>query len=56
MNNLDAVSSEYLPNAATAIENDLMLNWYPKRIASRVEHCGSLLDLCVALLVEARTQ
>jgi SAM-dependent methyltransferase len=45
MNNLDAVTSEYLPNGATAIENDLMLHWYPKRIAERFEHCGSLLEL-----------
>ena len=30
MDNLDAVSSEYFPEAATAIENDLVLHWYPK--------------------------
>jgi len=45
MNNLDAVSSEYLPNAATAIENDLVLHWYPKRIVERFGHCKSLLEL-----------
>jgi len=45
MNNLDAVSSEYLPNAATAIENDLVLHWYPKRIVERFGHCESLLEL-----------
>ena len=45
MNNLDDVSSEYLPNAATAIENDLMLHWYPKRIVKRFGHCGTLLEL-----------
>ncbi len=45
MNNLDAVTSEYLPNGATAIENDLMLHWYPKRITERFEHCESLLEL-----------
>lgn len=45
MNNLDDVTSEYLPNAATAIENDLMLHWYPKRIVERFGHCESLLEL-----------
>lgn len=45
MNDLDAVSSEYRPNAATAIENDLILNWYPKRMVERFEHCDSLLEL-----------
>jgi SAM-dependent methyltransferase len=45
MNNLDNVTSEYLPNAATAIENDLMLHWYPKRIVERFGHCESLLEL-----------
>jgi len=44
-NNLDAVTSEYLPNAATAIENELILNWYPERIIKRIGHCGSLLEL-----------
>lgn len=42
---LDDVSSEYLPNAVTAIENDLMLHWYPKRIVERFGHCASLLEL-----------
>lgn len=45
MNNLDAVSSEYFPNAATAIENDLVLHWYPKRIVEHIGHCESLLEL-----------
>jgi len=45
MSNLDDVTSEYLPNAATAIENDLMLHWYPKRIVGRFGHCKSLLEL-----------
>jgi SAM-dependent methyltransferase len=45
MNNLDSVSSEYRPNAATAIENHLILNWYPRRIVERFGHCGSLLEL-----------
>ncbi len=43
--NLDAVSSEYLPNAATAIENDLILNWYPDRIIKRFGSCEKLLEL-----------
>lgn len=45
MNDLDAVSSEYHPNAATAIENDLILNWYPKRMVERFEKCDALLEL-----------
>ena len=45
MTDLDAVSSEYRPNAATAIENDIILNWYPKRIVERFGHCASLLEL-----------
>lgn len=45
MKNLDDVTSEYFPNAATAIENDLMLHWYPKRIVERFGHCESLLEL-----------
>lgn len=45
MQNLDAVSSEYFPNAATAIENDLILHWYPQRIIQRFGHCSSLLEL-----------
>lgn len=42
---LDAVSSEYRPNAATEIENNLILNWYPKRIIARFGHTKSLLEL-----------
>lgn len=47
MNDLDAVASEYKPNAVTAVENDLILNWYPKRIVERFNYCGSLLELGV---------
>ena len=43
--NLDAVTSEYLPNAATAIENDLILNWYPERIIRRFGSVSSILEL-----------
>lgn len=42
---LDAVSSEYQPNAATALENDLILHWYPTRIVERFGHARSLLEL-----------
>ena len=37
MNDLDSFTSQYLPNAATEIENDLMLKWYPNRILSRMK-------------------
>ena len=42
---LNAVSSEYRPNAATEIENNLILNWYPMRIIQRFGHAASLLEL-----------
>ncbi|MCK9607893.1 MAG: class I SAM-dependent methyltransferase [Methylomonas sp.] len=42
---LNAVSSEYRPDAVTEIENNLMLNWYPQRIISRFKHVPSLLEL-----------
>ncbi|KRC77775.1 bifunctional 3-demethylubiquinone-9 3-methyltransferase/ 2-octaprenyl-6-hydroxy phenol methylase [compost metagenome] len=42
---LNAVSSEYRPNGATEIENNLMLNWYPHRIINRSGHSDSLLEL-----------
>lgn len=45
MNNLDKVAGEYQPNAATAIENDLILHWYPKRIIERIGFCERLLEL-----------
>lgn len=43
--NLDAKALEYKPNAVTAIENELILNWYPKRVIDKIGHCGSLLEL-----------
>ena len=43
--NLDAVATEYRPDAATAIENDLILNWYPERIIRRFGSVGSILEL-----------
>lgn len=42
---LNAVSSEYRPNGATEIENNLILNWYPHRIIERFGHAESLLEL-----------
>lgn len=47
MNRLDKVSSEYKPGSATEIENNLILNWYPKRILARLgdQSRGSLLEL-----------
>jgi SAM-dependent methyltransferase len=45
MNDLDKVSSEYRSDAPTAIENDLILKWYPKRMVERFRYCESLLEL-----------
>lgn len=45
MDDLNAVASEYHPNAATEIENNLVLHWYPKRILSRFNFTDSLLEL-----------
>ena len=45
MRDLNAVSSEYKPNAATELENDLILHWYPRRIAERIGFTDSLLEL-----------
>ena len=55
MQDLNAVSSEYLPNAATELENDLILHWHPSDIIARCEQADSqeFPSLCVGLLVEA---
>lgn len=45
MEDLNTVASEYRPNAATEIENDLILHWYPKRILRRLGFVDSLLEL-----------
>lgn len=47
MNKLNDVASHYMPGAPTAIENELILNWYPHRILSRLKKCDtkSLLEL-----------
>lgn len=47
MNKLDKVSSAYKPGSATEIENNLILNWYPRRILDRLGRAspGSLIEL-----------
>jgi ubiquinone/menaquinone biosynthesis C-methylase UbiE len=45
MQDLNLVASEYKPNSATELENDLILHWYPQRMISRFGHADSLLEL-----------
>lgn len=45
VNKLDEFTSEYSPDSPTAIENDLLLHWYSKRVVERFGHCDSLLEL-----------
>lgn len=45
MKDLNQVTSEYRPNAVTEIENNLILNWYPKRMIQRFQHASDLLEL-----------
>jgi len=47
MNKLDEVTSHYKPGSATELENNLVLNWYPKRILKRLEGSAkeSILEL-----------
>lgn len=45
VNKLDEFTSEYSPDSPTAIENDLLLHWYPKRVVERFGRCDSLLEL-----------
>lgn len=49
MNELNTHVSQYQPGAATEIENNLILNWYPRRILRQLEGCeySSLLELGV---------
>lgn len=42
---LNAEASEYRPNAATELENDLVLHWYPKRMMARFGQVEALLEL-----------
>jgi ubiquinone/menaquinone biosynthesis C-methylase UbiE len=45
MKDLNQMTSEYRPNAVTEIENNLILNWYPKRMIQRFGHAQDLLEL-----------
>jgi SAM-dependent methyltransferase len=45
MKDLNAVASEYRPNAATELENDLILHWYPERVMARSGQVEALLEL-----------
>jgi len=45
MRDLDAEASEYSPDGVTIIENELILNWYPPRIAARIKDQSSILEL-----------
>lgn len=47
MTSLDSFTSHYKPGASTAIENNLILNWYPGRILHRLGDVSSssLLEL-----------
>ena len=47
MRDLNAEASEYKPNtnAATELENDLVLHWYPRRIMARFAQADALLEL-----------
>lgn len=45
MKDLNQMTSEYRPNAVTEIENNLILNWYPKRMIQRFRHAQNLLEL-----------
>ncbi len=47
MNNLDTFAVAYEPNHKTALENNLILNWYPKRILNEVNNKESILELGV---------
>jgi len=45
MENLDKVASKYLHSPSEEIENDLIMNWYPKRVFKRANHVSRLLEL-----------
>ena len=45
MQNLDDVASKYLQPPSVEIENDLIMNWYPKRVADRFGHVKRVLEL-----------
>ena len=43
--NLDSEASEYQEGAKTSFENELILNWYPKRILERMQPGLEILEL-----------
>jgi 2-polyprenyl-3-methyl-5-hydroxy-6-metoxy-1,4-benzoquinol methylase len=43
--NLDDEASEYQEGAKTSFENELILNWYPKRILERMQPRTDILEL-----------
>ena len=43
--NLDNEASEYKKDAKTIVENELILNWYPKRILQRMQPRLDILEL-----------
>jgi SAM-dependent methyltransferase len=45
MRDLNAMAQEYRPHAPTEIENNLIMNWYPRRIIERSGPVQSLLEL-----------
>jgi SAM-dependent methyltransferase len=45
MQNLDDVASKYLQAPSAEIENDLIMNWYPKRVFARTGRVGRVLEL-----------
>lgn len=45
MQNLDAVASKYTRPPNVEIENDLIMNWYPKRVFARTGKVGDVLEL-----------
>lgn len=45
MNNLDQYIDTYNPKHPSYIENNLILNWYPKRIKNLIKNTDSILEL-----------
>jgi SAM-dependent methyltransferase len=45
MRDLNEMAQEYRPHAPTEIENNLIMNWYPRRIIERSGSVQSLLEL-----------
>ncbi len=45
MQNLDEVASKYLQPPTVEVENDLIMKWYPKRVAARFGRVETLLEL-----------